>query len=178
MEMDVRLARIDDRLIHGQVATAWSKQTGINRILVISDEVANDELRKFLLKQASPPGIKSNVVSVQTMIDVYANNILKDEKIMLLFTNPQDVVTLVKNGIHLTSINIGGMRFTVGKQMITNFVSLDEEDIQSFTYLFEQGIELEIRKVPADHKVYLMELLKKEKLATNRKVSARKDNCC
>ena len=50
MGMDIRLARIDDRLIHGQVATAWSKMTGINRIIVVSDEVANDQLRKFLLK--------------------------------------------------------------------------------------------------------------------------------
>ena len=48
MGMDIRLARIDDRLIHGQVATAWSKMTGINRIIVVSDEVANDQLRKFL----------------------------------------------------------------------------------------------------------------------------------
>ena len=45
MVMDIRLTRIDDRLIHGQVATVWSKATGIERILVVSDEVANDELR-------------------------------------------------------------------------------------------------------------------------------------
>ena len=64
MGMDIRLARIDDRLIHGQVATAWSKMTGINRIIVVSDEVANDQLRKFSLKEAAPPGIKSNVVTV------------------------------------------------------------------------------------------------------------------
>ena len=47
--MDIRLARIDDRLIHGQVATVWSKQTGVERIIVISDVVAQDKLRKFLL---------------------------------------------------------------------------------------------------------------------------------
>ena len=40
--MDIRLARIDDRLIHGQVATVWSKQTGVERIIVISDVVAGD----------------------------------------------------------------------------------------------------------------------------------------
>ena len=55
--MDIRLARIDDRLIHGQVATVWSKQTGVERIIVISDEDAQDKLRKFLLKEAAPPGI-------------------------------------------------------------------------------------------------------------------------
>ena len=68
--MEIRLARIDDRLIHGQVATAWAKQININRIIVVSDEVANDSLRKFLLQEAAPPGIKSNVVTVSRMLDV------------------------------------------------------------------------------------------------------------
>ncbi len=80
MGMDIRLARIDDRLIHGQVATAWSKMTGINRIIVVSDEVANDQLRKFLLKEAAPPGIKSNVVTVAKMLEVAHNALFDTQK--------------------------------------------------------------------------------------------------
>ncbi|MDT2704453.1 MULTISPECIES: mannose/fructose/sorbose PTS transporter subunit IIB [Enterococcus] len=160
--MDIRLARIDDRLIHGQVATAWSKQTGIERILVVSDEVAQDQLRRFLLQEASPPGIKSNVISVDKMIALYHEDLLAGQKVMLLFTDPHAVARLVQGGVKLTSINIGGMRFTVGKKMLTNFVSLDQGDIKAFEYLAQQDIELELRKVPADRKVYLMELLEKE----------------
>ncbi|MCU7356507.1 mannose/fructose/sorbose PTS transporter subunit IIB [Enterococcus dispar] len=160
--MDICLARIDDRLIHGQVATAWSKQTGIERILVVSDEVAQDQLRRFLLQEASPPGIKSNVISVDKMIALYHEDLLAGQKVMLLFTDPHAVARLVQGGVKLTSINIGGMRFTVGKKMLTNFVSLDQGDIKAFEYLAQQDIELELRKVPADRKVYLMELLEKE----------------
>ena len=64
MVMDIRLARIDDRLIH-KVATVWAKLTNINRILVVSDSVAHDNLRKALLVQAAPPGVKVNVITVQ-----------------------------------------------------------------------------------------------------------------
>jgi PTS system mannose-specific IIB component len=163
MVMDIRLARIDDRLIHGQVATAWSKSTDISRILVVSDEVAHDELRKFLLKEAAPPGVKSNVITIKKMIEVYDNDLFEGIKVMLLFTNPEDVAQLVQAGIHFTSINIGGMRFTDGKRMITNFVSVDDDDIKAFRYLDQKGVELEIRKVPADRKVNLIELLQKEK---------------
>lgn len=159
--MEIRLARIDDRLIHGQVATAWAKQININRIIVVSDEVANDSLRKFLLQEAAPPGIKSNVVTVSRMLDVYDNQLFQEQKVMLLFTNPQDVERLIRGGMRLNSLNIGGMRFTAGKQMITNFVSIDEQDADAFRYLDEQGIELEVRKVPTDRKVNLMELLDK-----------------
>ncbi|MFV0558484.1 MAG: mannose/fructose/sorbose PTS transporter subunit IIB [Enterococcus sp.] len=164
MSIDIRLARIDDRLIHGQVATAWSKQTGITRILVVSDEVANDQLRKFLLSEASPPGIKSNVITISKMLEINEIGFLQSQKVMLLFTNPQDVERLIRGGMSLSTINIGGMRFTEGKRMITNFVSVDERDIQSFSYLAKCGLELEVRKVPADRKVYLMDLLQKDKL--------------
>ncbi|BCA85281.1 PTS fructose transporter subunit IIB [Enterococcus saigonensis] len=162
MSIDIRLARIDDRLIHGQVATAWSKQSGIERILVVSDEVAQDQLRRFLLQEASPPGIKSNVISIDKMITLYHEDLLAGQKVMLLFTDPKAAERLVRGGVQLTSINIGGMRFTVGKKMLTNFVSLNQADVASFQYLASQGIELELRKVPADRKVYLMELLEKE----------------
>lgn len=162
--MDIRLARIDDRLIHGQVATAWSRTTGIERILVVSDEVAKDELRKFLLSQAVPPGIKANVITVDKMVEVYRDPLFHSLKCMLLFTNPQDVEAIVRRGVMLNSVNIGGMRFTDGKRMITNFVSIDQEDVESFDYLIDQGIELDVRKVPADRKVSLADLLKKEKL--------------
>ena len=127
--MDIRLARIDDRLIHGQVATVWSKQTGVERIIVISDVVAQDKLRKFLLKEAAPPGITANVITVQKMIQIYHSGLLSRAKVMLLF----------------------------------NFVSVNQQDIDSFRYLNSQEVELEIRKVPADRKILLMELLAKIK---------------
>lgn len=63
--MEIRLARIDDRLIHGQVATVWTKETQVERIIVISDDVAKDEVRKTLLTQVAPPGVKASVVDVQ-----------------------------------------------------------------------------------------------------------------
>lgn len=163
--MDIRLARIDDRLIHGQVATAWSKSTGVERIIVVSDMVAKDDLRKFLLKEAAPPGIHANVITVQKMIQVYQSGLLANAKVMLLFTNPQDVEAIVRCGVQLNSLNIGGMSFTDGKTMITNFVSVNQRDIEAFSYLDSQKVELEIRKVPADRKVLLMELLAKAKKA-------------
>ena len=63
--MNIVLARIDDRLIHGQVATVWSKVTGCTRIIVCDDDVAKDTIRATLLKQVAPAGIKSHVVDLE-----------------------------------------------------------------------------------------------------------------
>lgn len=164
MVMDICLARIDDRLIHGQVATAWTKSSGVSRILVISDEVAQDELRKLLLKQAAPPGIQSHVLTIAKLAEFYDYELFDQVKVMLLFTSPQDVLRAVALGVRLKTVNIGGMRFTEGKKMVTNFVSVDQQDIAAFEKLSERGIELEVRKVPSDRQSNMIELLKKEKM--------------
>ena len=69
--MKICLARIDDRLIHGQVATVWVKAVGCNKIIACSDEVAADQLRKSLLLQVSPTGIKAYVLPIDKAIEVY-----------------------------------------------------------------------------------------------------------
>lgn len=160
--MDIRLARIDDRLIHGQVATVWTKETQVERIIVCNDEVAKDEIRSTLLKQVAPPGVKSSVVDVEKGIRVYNNPKYETTPVMLLFTNPTDVLRFVEAGVPITTVNIGGMAFREGKTQITNAVSVDEKDVAAFRALNEKGIELEIRKVAADSKVMMIQLLDKE----------------
>lgn len=160
MTMDVRLARIDDRLIHGQVATSWTKATGINRILVVSDDVAKDELRKKLLKQAAPLGVGVNVITIDKLKEIWTNPKYDVFKAMLLFTNPHDVKRVVDGGVDLKSINIGGMSYTEGKQMVTTAIAVDQADADAFDYLASKGIELEARKVIADKKENMISILK------------------
>ena len=158
--MNIVLARIDDRLIHGQVATVWAKVTGCERIIVCDDEVANDAIRSTLLKQVAPPGIKSSVVDIEKAVRVYSNPKYEAAKCLLLFTNPTSVLKMVEAGVELKSINIGGMSFKEGKRQITGAVSVDDADVEAFKKLNEKGIELEIRKVDTDKKVMLMDVLK------------------
>lgn len=159
MSMKIVLTRIDDRLIHGQVATIWAKETKCNRIIVVSDEVANDNLRKTLLVQVAPPGVKANVITIEKMIEIYKNPKYDSFKALLLFTNPTDVLRVVEGGVGIESVNIGGMSFKEGKKQITSAVSVDDKDIESFKKLNEKGIELEIRKVSSDGKTDLMSKL-------------------
>lgn len=159
--MTIALARIDDRLIHGQVATRWTKETNVKRIIVVSDEVAADMVRKKLLTQVAPPGITAHVVDVAKAIRVYKNPKYAKDRVMLLFTNPTDVMRLVDGGITITSVNIGGMAFRQEKIQVNNAVSVDTKDIKAFKKLNERGIELEVRKVPSDSPLKMMDLIKK-----------------
>ena len=157
--MSFGLWRIDDRLIHGQVATRWTKETGVKRIIVVNDNVVKDKTRATMLKQAVPPGVTAHVVSVDKMMRVYNNPEYAGEKVMLLFTNPTDALELVRRGVPIKSINIGGMAYKEGRVMLDMSVSVDEKDIEAFKELDSRGIELEVRKVASDKKVPVLQLI-------------------
>ncbi|MCF1585981.1 mannose/fructose/sorbose PTS transporter subunit IIB [Tetragenococcus koreensis] len=148
--MDIRLARIDDRLIHGQVATVWAKEAGAQRIIVVSEEVASDKVRSTLVKQAAPPGIKANIVNVEKAVRVYNNPKYENETVFYLFTNPTEVLQMVEQGVPIKTLNIGGMQYSEGRTQVTKSVSVKEEDVQAFKKLAERGVELDFRVVATD----------------------------
>ncbi|OBW94674.1 PTS mannose transporter subunit IIAB [Gallibacterium salpingitidis] len=162
--MAIGLARIDDRLIHGQVATRWTKESKVNRIIVVNNEVDKDDVRKTMLKQAAPPGVTAHVVNVEKMVRVYNNPEYNDDRVMLLFTNPTDALFLVEAGLDIKSVNIGGMAYHDGKKQITSAVSVDQKDIEAFKKLAELKVELDVRKVSNDRKEDMIDLLKKSNL--------------
>lgn len=163
--MEIAFCRIDDRLIHGQVATVWSKVTGCNRIMCCSDDVAKDELRKKLLLQVAPPGLKAYVIPVDKAIEAYKNPKYDSFKTLFLFTNPADVLRAVKGGIPFKSVNLGGKCFKDGDTMISQAVAVNAEDVAAIKELVGMGIEVEMRKLANDPKVNAMDALKAKGLA-------------
>jgi PTS system mannose-specific IIB component len=163
------LARVDSRLLHGQVATAWAKTTQPTRIIVVSDAVAKDELRKKLIQQAAPPGVKAHVVPVDKMIDL-----AKDDKhfggqrALLLFENPEDTLRAVEGGVPLKTINVGSMAHSPGKVQPNKVLAFGQEDIDAFNKLKEYGLDFDVRKVPNDAKGDMNEILKKAQDELNR----------
>lgn len=154
--MKIQFSRIDDRLIHGQVTTVWVKEAKAERIIICNDGIFEDKIRTTLLKQAAPPGIKVNVVSIDKATSVYNNPTYENDTVFYLFTNPQDVLRLVQNGIPIKKINIGGMAYREGKTQITKAVSLDSKDVEAFKELNGLGVELDLRVVYSDPDIDFM----------------------
>ncbi|MFP3014159.1 MAG: PTS mannose transporter subunit IIAB [Arsenophonus sp.] len=161
--MFIALARIDDRLIHGQVSTRWTKETKVKRIIVVSNKISKDHVRSTLLKQASPVGVTAHIVDIEKFIRVYNNPKYANERVMLLFTSPDDVLKVVKGGVKIKSVNVGGMSYSDGKTQVNNAISIDDCDINAFNQLSELGVELEARKVSSDNKLDMLALIKKVK---------------
>lgn len=160
-KLKINLARLDTRLLHGQVATAWTPDSKANRIIVASDNVANDDLRKELIKQAAPNGVKANVVPIQKLIDVAKDPRFGDTHALILFETPQDALRAIEGGVPIKTLNVGSMAHSTGKTMINNVLSMDKEDVATFEKMRDLGVEFDVRKVPNDTKKDLFDLIKK-----------------
>ena len=155
--------RVDTRLRHGQVATTWTKTVSPDRIIVVSDGVAHDQLRKTMIEQAAPPGVPANVVPISKMIEVTKDPRFGATKAMLLFENPQDLLAAIEGGVDIKEANIGSMAHSVGKVVVTNAIAMDNADVETLETLHAKGVALEARKVPSDSPVSYEDLIKKAK---------------
>ena len=153
------LARIDTRLLHGQVATNWTKATHPNRIIVVSDSVSKDELRKKLIEQAAPPGVRAHVIPLDKLVQVYNDPRFGDTKALLLFETPQDALAVIEKGVEIPELNIGSMAHSVGKVQINNVLSLDQEDVEVYKKLRDLGVKFDVRKVSNDSPSDLFKLI-------------------
>ena len=147
--MGIVLARIDDRLIHGQVLTSWLNYTGAGKIVVIDDATAKDSFLSMIIKTLVPANIKTEVTTLEKSVEVVAA-LPKNEKVILLSKTPEAYVNLVKNGIALEKINIGGMGARPGRKTLYRNISASEEEMNQLKELTELGLAVEIQMVAED----------------------------
>ena len=157
------LARVDTRLLHGQVATTWTKSTQPTRIIVVSDAVSKDDLRKRMIIEAAPPGVKAHVIPIWKMIEVSKDPRFGETKAMLLFETPQDVLKAIEGGVDIKEINLGSLAHSTGKVVVTKAVAMGKEDVETFEKLIDKGVTFNVRKVPSDSPENMGEMLKKAK---------------
>lgn len=150
--MAVELVRIDDRLIHGQVATTWTRNYEIEQILIINDEAKNDPVQHSVANFAVPPGVKVVIFGVRQFAEVMKKSEIK-KRTMLLFTNPIDIKFLVDEGLKIKEVNAGGMRFKEGRKILEKAISVTDEEHQAFVDLMNEGIHINVQMVPKDPRV-------------------------
>ncbi|MGE1060594.1 mannose/fructose/sorbose PTS transporter subunit IIA [Bacillus sp. GMa5/1] len=158
------LVRVDSRLLHGQVATAWTKSTQPNRIIVVSDAVSKDDLRKKLIEQAAPPGVKANVIPISKMIEVEKDPRFGNTNALVLFENPLDVLRVIEGGVDIKEVNVGSMAHSTGKVVVNKVLSMGREDVEAFEKMKAKGIQFDVRKVPNDSRANMDDILKKAKV--------------
>lgn len=146
---NIILTRIDNRLIHGQVATQWTNIIGANLLLVANDEVANNKMRQGLMDMAAPNGVATRYFTLDKTINVI-HKAADRQKIFIICETPSDVLKLVEGGVPIKKLNVGNMHQAPGKREASSVVYVDDKDVEAFKKLRDLGVEIEIRKVPQE----------------------------
>lgn len=144
---NIVLTRIDNRLIHGQVATQWCGVVGANLLLVANDAVSKDEFRQGLMNMAAPAYAQTRFFSIEKTCAII-DKASPAQKIAVICENPQDVLRLVKGGVPIKKVNIGNMHMAEGKRQVATSVAVNDDDVACFKELQDLGVELEIKRVP------------------------------
>ncbi|MCK4533743.1 PTS sugar transporter subunit IIB [bacterium] len=158
--MNLVLIRIDDRLIHGQIVEGWLKHIDVNCIMIVNDKISRDPMQKVLFKMVVPSYIKVEVFSFEEVAEKVKNKYFDKYNFLILVTSPHDVLRLIKVGLELDSVNVGGMHYSSGKKYILPSISIDEEDKNAFLKLEHLGVNLEVRLLPLDDRKNIMDYIK------------------
>ncbi len=145
--------RIDNRLVHGQVIEAWVPYLGAKKIVVVNDELAEDDLRQEIIRLAVPAGVDllfTRVERITTFLDQNGHVKRYQGEILLLFSTCVDLQRAVQSGFSLTTVNIGNLHYSPGKQQLCPHVALSNEDIRCLKAFSSRGIHLDFRCVPSD----------------------------
>jgi len=156
---EIVLTRIDDRLIHGQVMTAWVKKTRANHILIIDNEVAKDEFMSEVLKMSAPSGITITVKSLEDAFGFLEESQAKKEKFILLVKGPGIILSLVEHGITIKKLVVGGMGAKANRRVLYKNIAASEEERAIFKKIISKGVPVVIHIIPDQKEIDLSKQL-------------------
>ncbi len=145
--MGVALARVDNRLVHGQVLEAWLPRLNADTIVVVDDGVAEDPLRQSIMEIAVPSKINCRFERVDTLKGALDELSLKNRRALVLFSSIKDARDALRMGVPLEKINIGNVHYQKGKQRVTPCISLSEDELHSLMEMQRRSL-VELQTLP------------------------------
>uniref|UniRef100_UPI0035A0B54F PTS mannose/fructose/sorbose transporter subunit IIAB n=1 Tax=Jeotgalibaca porci TaxID=1868793 RepID=UPI0035A0B54F len=157
-------ARIDERLIHGQVAGIWSSTLKTQRLMVINDAAAENTLQKTSLRMAAPKSMRLSVLTVQDAVNNINAGKYGKQRLFLIFKKPSDVLKFIELGGKLEHVTVGNMSFETGNREITKNIYITEEEAHIFATISNSGVNITAQLVPSEPATdFMKKLTNKEK---------------
>ena len=151
------LYRIDDRLVHGQVVEGWVPHLHAEELAVVSDEIAGDEMRRTIMRFATPEGVDLKIMTVAEAAAYLPEAEGSAKKVLLLLPGLAEAQALLARNVKIPELNIGGMHYSAGKNFsIGKAIFLSDQDCDALKSLAAAGVKIEGRGVPSDRPVDLI----------------------
>lgn len=151
--MSLRLVRIDDRLIHGQVVAVWLRALGADRIVIVDDATAADEFLREVLVLAAPHGTPVEVLGMSDGERRCAELAASAERAIVLVRTPRAALALRRSGVPIEVVNLGGMGAAPGRRRLYRSISASPEEVAELRELERLGTRVQIQIVADDKPV-------------------------
>ena len=152
--MEIVNVRIDERLIHGQVAAFWTNKLSVGRIIVVNNDAIKNEIQKMALKMATPVGVKLSIISVETAAKNLLARKYEGQRVMIIVKEPKTLYELLDNGV-----NVVNMSTKPGSTQVKKSVSVTKEDVEYFKKISNMGVRVIAQMVPTEEKIEFMKLI-------------------
>lgn len=159
--LNITFARVDHRLIHGQVITKWSKIAAAQKILIVDDVLAQDSFMVDIYKMAAPSGIDVDIKSAEDVAAAYRADEIDPGNVFLLFKSVQMARKATDAGLELKTLQLGGVPAEAGRRIVFQAVALNDADAEDLTHMASAGTEITLQVVPEEAGMSLAAALEK-----------------
>lgn len=153
------LTRVDHRLLHGQVAMSWTSTLNADCILIASDELMTNELKKTTIKLAKPSGVKLVIKNIEDSINAINSGVTDKYKLFIVVESIADAARLAEGVKEVKQINLGGVKAKEGTRQISKVINVLPEEEELIKDMIDKGVEVEIRQLPSDKKILAEKVL-------------------
>lgn len=149
------LIRVDQRLVHGQIIVKWSAVAKANKIIVVDDRVAGDDMMKGVFKMAAPPGVKVLCYSQERALAKWNEKQFGEGNAMVMFKTIGNAYKAFKAGFPISKLQLGNAPKGEGKKALHNEVYASEEEVAMLKEMQQAGVEITIHTIPEQASISL-----------------------
>ncbi|WEV40141.1 PTS sugar transporter subunit IIB [Lactobacillus sp. ESL0681] len=157
--MNIVGARVDERLVHGQVANLWTPKLQVERIIVLDDVAAKDDVQKSGLRMATPMTTRLSVLSIDVAADHLKKGRYGKQRLFLVAKKPQTFLDLINLGIPIDTINVGNMSKQDDTIELTKQVNITKQDADIFKKISDKNTDLIVQVNPSVDARNLLKLI-------------------
>ncbi len=157
--MEIALARVDDRFIHGQILESWIPFLRAQGVIVVNDELASDSFQKSIMSLAIPDRISLKIVSVDDALDLINDDDLNNKTLLLIVSSIRDAYRLFSDGVKFSRLNIGNIGQATGAQQLSYSVWVENEDLELLKTLIAEGVNINLQSVPRERDIDMRSVL-------------------
>lgn len=160
--MEIVNVRIDERLVHAQVAAVWASALNATRIIVIDDGAAQDEIQQVALKMACPKTVKLTILAADRAVEKLKEPAYPEDRLFIVMKGIRTLNKITKLGYVFPEVNIGNLNDSEGDIQVKRSVRLNDEQVDLILELNNLGIKFTSQLVPTEEKADLIQLIKEK----------------